>query len=183
MSSIPGVTRAAGPEGGAEVDQTPTATDSGYFITYAPADALDAPRIAAREATYPNSTTEAAHIRATDEAVFDRVRPFEQHLVQMAESHLAHGGQKMQEVVGLIEELEDIRSELRAGGDTAALAKRYNVARAKIQRSSSVLRGLEKSTDTLRVKAADPLAAAQEVISKMPRSSFNPVNPAAYLDR
>lgn len=176
-------TRVAGPGDIAEEEAQVTGEGTFFDARVAP-DVLDRARLEARTATYPNSAAEAAYIRAVDEAVFDRVREYERlSLIPGAQKELARGAERTSEAVGLMDDLDAIRDELRQGGNTADLAKRYNTLRLKANRLTTVLSGLSKNADTSRAKLADPVAAAQKVLSIMPLRTFRPIDPTPYLDR
>ncbi|MDH6237899.1 hypothetical protein [Cryobacterium sp. CG_9.6] len=175
MSNIPGVKKVESPEGG-ELDQTPSVQPSGYFPTYVSDEALDQPRIAARNATYPNSEVERRTVAAVDEEVFDRVRPMEQIITAQAESHVARGKASVEAAFSLLQELEAVRDDLRRGKDTSELTRRYTKLCREVERVRGLQQSYSRSADSLRAKVADPIAATQRTLSMMPRDNFRPIN-------
>lgn len=176
-NNIPGVNKASGPEGGEASASPRPPQPEGYFVNSPPADVLDQARLAVRNATYPNSTVEAAYIAAVDEAVFERVRPLEQLVVGQAKTHVARGKESVENAEKVLAELEAIRDDLRRGKDSAELTRRYTRLRYDVEKMRSVQQSYGKLADTLRTKIADPVAATQKVIAMMPVSSFNPITP------
>jgi hypothetical protein len=176
MSSIPGVQKVDSPEGH-EAEQSEPAPQAGaYFPTYVPGDALDMPRIAARNATYPNSEVERRTIAAVDDEVFDRVRVMEQLITEQAENHIARGTASVDSAFSLLQDLEAVRDDLRRGKDTTELTRRYVKLRYEVERMQGLQQSYGRSAEALGAKVADPIAATQKTLSMMPRDNFQPID-------
>jgi hypothetical protein len=176
MRAIPGVQKVNGPEGQETEQAVPSSQAGAYFVTHVSEDALDAPRIAARKATYPNSEVERRTIAAVDDEVFDRVRVMEQMNTAQAESHVARGTASVEGAFAVLQELEAVRDDLRRGKDTAELTRRYVKLRADVQRMQGLQPSYGRLAEALRAKVADPVAATQKTLSMMPRDSFRPID-------
>ncbi|PXA68534.1 hypothetical protein [Cryobacterium arcticum] len=176
MSTIPGIKKVDSPDG-SDVEETQPAVQPGhYFVTSVAEDALDAPRIAARNASYPNSEVERRTIAAVDDEVFDRVRPMEQVIAAQAEEHVSRGRTSVEGAFALLRELEAVRDDLRRGQDTAELTRRYTKLRHEVDRMQGLQQSYGRSAASLRAKIADPIAAVQKTLSMMPRENFRPID-------
>ncbi|WP_104195220.1 hypothetical protein [Cryobacterium sp. M25] len=176
MKKITGVRKVDSPEGDDIEQVQPAVEQGGYFLTYCPEDALDEPRMAARDASYANSEVERRTIAAVDEEVFDRVRPMEQMITAQAESHVARGKSSVEGAFALRQELEAVRDDLVRGKDVVELTRRYTRLRGEVEKMRRLQQSYGKSTDSLAAKVADPIAATQRTLSLMPRSNFQPIN-------
>ncbi len=113
-----------------------------------------AARVAARQASYPNSTVERDTIRKVDDAVFDRVRPFEQEMVRNAREWIGNADVHDQAGSALEDALrEDVR-RLADRSDTTVdqdLAARY---RALARDAEKAIRQLEAQATHAEFTAA-----------------------------
>jgi hypothetical protein len=155
---------------------------------------LDGPRVVARESGYRNSTDEREMIAAIDKAAFDRVRPVEQFFINQAERLAAETTQPnpvngKPGTIGTADEvitgLYAVVTELERGASASELAERFKSLqnRARQELLPKIARTQHAIETTHLPRLEDPYAAAQDIIAKMPYSSFRPLDPARYIDR
>lgn len=147
-----------------------------------PANIIDRTRREARQRAYANSTIEAATIKATDLACWDRVRAQEAQVIQQSAAFLERNEGRVAQSLSYMDQLEDIKQRLRNGEDTQTVAKDFRKLERTIRsREVSVMRGLAKQSETLAAKIADPVANAQRILSRMPRDFWQPLPLQKYM--
>lgn len=190
-------TRVSGPDTTtpeAPADDTARYRDTGgSIVNPIGPNQLDGPRVAAREASYRNSTEERDQIAAMDEAAFERVRPMEQFFINQGE-RLAAEITESDPINGkpgtvpaadaLATELYALVTELERGASASDLAERFKSLqnRARHELLPRITRH-QRAIETTMPRLEDPYAAVQDTIAKMPFSSFRPLDASRYIDR
>jgi len=147
-----------------------------------PRDFLDNARINARTATYPNSTTEAAHVAAVDAAAFDRVQKFEAHLIANAEGTVLQSRAVNAEADDISKRLYDLEKDVRQGrinSDDAAVE--FETLRRHADNMRNRIARTLHQVETDEAKVSDPYQHAQRVMATMPTQSVRPLNPSALM--
>lgn len=142
---------------------------------YSPAVAADPEvfRIHAREETYPNSAAEKAEIQRVDDAVFDRVRIYENSLVASSQTLMERGAALTRESVKVEEAVrEEVRYELdRSRSDIKQVAERYAALETRAQGQIDALERLAREAEWLAEKADNPYAAYRALVVRYPALS------------
>lgn len=173
------------------VDQTPNNLRRKYEqnvgpVQYIPETRLDDIRLEAYYGTaYPNSHVEEQTLAAVDRAIAERVqRAAASHLDQAAHLLETEGAPKLigpretpnalAKADAHLTELAAIRQELRAGKtSTAELAQRYEKVRKAMQnRDGHALVALSNKATSIKERVADPKAAVERTLSRMPLSMW-----------
>lgn len=172
--------------GGAPVDPSSAtaqaASMGAMLINPVGPGALDGPRMAAREALYGNSELERKTIAAYDDAAFDRVRRTETSLRESAETSMQRNAKHVETAENVAGRLLTLAKDLRRGKvsvEDAATEYQRLQALAKDTQSRLERAAHEAARHTERL--SDPYAATQNLIAKMPRSSFVGLDPSRFI--
>lgn len=175
------IKRVAGPNGGnlpeGEIDtvEDPAPAGETYFDQRVQRDVIDSTRAQARAATYTNSTVENQTIKAVDAALFERVRAMERFQVEQAEGWMDRNRERVGGVLTLSERIEAIQIRLDKGEDPEALAKEFKTLELEARRAKQVLTSHVAEARRMSGNLADPIAAAQKILSMMPRATWQPL--------
>lgn len=142
---------------------------------YSPAVAADPEvyRIHAREESYPNSVAEQAEIKRVDDAVFDRVRIYENSLVDSSGALIERGAALAK---GATDIERAVREEIRylldnTRVDLKKVADRYTALRSRAQEQIDALERLAREAEWLAEKANEPYAAYRALVVRYPALS------------
>lgn len=142
---------------------------------YSPAVAADPEvyRIHAREESYPNSVAEQAEIKRVDDAVFDRVRIYENSLVDSSQALIERGVALARNATNIERAVrEEIKYPLdSARVDLKAVAERYTALRSRAQEQIDALERLAREAEWLAEKANEPYAAYRALVVRYPALS------------
>ena len=151
---------------------------------------LDGPRIRAREAHYGNRQAEVKAVMDIDQAAFDRVRALEQYMIGRAENFIEdmNGSRKgigpkrpglIDTAEDIVTNLNDLVTELERGATASALAERFVALQNDAMHAAlpKLLRAMNEAEGHLP-RMQDPYSATQDIVAKMPHSSFRPIVPA-----
>ncbi|PZF57056.1 hypothetical protein DEJ23_08940 [Curtobacterium sp. MCSS17_008] len=142
---------------------------------YSPAVAADPEvyRIHAREESYPNSVAEQAEIKRVDDAVFDRVRIYENSLVESSQALIQRGVSLAKDATNIERAVrEEVKYPLdSARVDLKAVAERYTALRSRAQEQIDALERLAREAEWLAEKANDPYAAYRALVVRYPALS------------
>jgi hypothetical protein len=129
---------------------------------------LEAIRLAARTANYPNTETERANIARVDGEVFDRVRTHERHLLENANAFMHENTAELQAAASFSNALdEDVIYALDSrDADAGAIADRFEKLRSGIMLSISTLERLAQQADWHAAKVDDPYGNYLALVSK-----------------
>lgn len=157
---------------------------------YISGDIYDRIRLEARESAYPNSQAEAATIAEVDRRIFERIQGHERRTIDQAEHLIAAEDHRavnartneptrnaIQRAEAHVTALLDLRDELGTGRkSTAELADQYTRIKTAITvRDGHALVALRDKAEGLRRKVADPVAAAQRTLTRMPANLWRPL--------
>ncbi|QEO15611.1 hypothetical protein FLP10_15125 [Agromyces intestinalis] len=128
-------------------------------------------RLEARTQTHPNAATEREITRAIDEAVFSRVRTYEESIAAAVDEFVA---QKETDVVAATELRQAIREEIEyplldRHRPTPQLAARYDELRRSAEVAISELERAASEAEWHLERAKDPYAAFSDLMTKWPR--------------
>jgi hypothetical protein len=142
---------------------------------YSPAVAADPEvyRIHAREESYPNSVAEQAEIKRVDDAVFDRVRIYENSLVDSSGALIERGAGLVKDATNIERAVrEEVKYELDSSRvDLKKAAERYTALRSRAQEQIDALERLAREAEWLAEKANDPYAAYRALVVRYPALS------------
>ena len=155
---------------------------------------LDGPRIAAREASYRNSTEERDQIAAIDKAAYERVRSLEQFFINHGERLAAeiHDPDPVNGRPGTVGAADALATDLYAlitalerGASASDVTEQFKVLqnRANAEVLPRISRQRRAIEETHLPRLEDPYAAVQDTIAKMPFSSYRPLDPSRYIER
>lgn len=122
----------------------------------------------AHSATYPNSATEEAAIRAVEKNVSERVQYFEGVLRQQTSDHLARTAPLRQRADALYAELSELRRQIERHGLTDELRARYLQIDDQIRQVIPSALAAMQSADAIAAKAEDPFAALNRLFEVFP---------------
>ena len=127
-------------------------------------------RVQAREQTYPNAAAEAEVTRAIDDAVFSRVRAYEQSIAQAVDEFVAEKETDLAAAMGLQYAVrEEIEYPLLDGErPTPEMARRYDDLRRSIEFAISELERAASEAEWHLVRANDPYATWVGLLTKWP---------------
>lgn len=152
-------------------------------------------RLAAREAAYPNSQAEADTVAEVDRRVFERIQGHERRTIDQAEHLIASEDRRainartneparnaIQRAEAHVSALLDLREELKAGRkSTAELADQYTrIKNAITTRDGHALLVVRDKAESLRRRVADPVAAAQRTLTRMPANLWRPLGVGGF---
>lgn len=142
---------------------------------YSPAVAADPEvyRIHAREESYPNSVAEQSEIKRVDDAVFDRVRIYENSLVDSSGALIERGAALVKDATNIERAVrEEVKYELDSSRvDLKKAAERYTALRSRAQEQIDALERLARESEWLAEKANDPYAAYRALVVRYPALS------------
>lgn len=160
---------ALAPDGQPYQPLPPRVTENAYFDARVPKNVIDNLRKSVRERFYGSSTEEADTIRKIDEEVFEKVRLAEQFQIDRADNLLERNKGRVGAALTYTERIDDLRARLRAGEDTATIAKEFNALERDIRtREINVLRGMAVEADGIGASLADLVEHAQRLYALMP---------------
>jgi hypothetical protein len=152
-----------------------TPTSDSYFDQRVTSDIIDATRRQVRTASYPNSQVEAQTIKAVDDALFERVRAIERFQIEQADGFLERNKARVGASLTLSERIDSIRIRAENGENPDALAKEFKTLEMEARREMRVLTGHASNARRMSNNLADPIAHAQNILSKMPSRSWQPL--------
>ncbi|PYY44018.1 hypothetical protein DEJ03_12690 [Curtobacterium sp. MCLR17_043] len=143
---------------------------------YSPAVAADpeAYRIHAREESYPNSVAEQTEIKRVDDAVFDRVRVYENSLVGSSQALVERGTVLTRETTQVEQSIrEEVEYALdhESRTDLKQVAARYTALHSRAQQKIDELERLAREAEWLAEKAEDPYGAYRSLVVRYPALS------------
>lgn len=132
---------------------------------------LDGIRLAARQATYPNTEAETKAVTEVEQQIDHMVREHENNLVGMADAVLAEGNSVLESADNLRTELRDLYTDLeRAGADAGVdLAKRYQSISGRLRMRIEKLRRVQRDAEFQADKVADPYGSLDYIRRKYPQ--------------
>lgn len=130
---------------------------------------LDRLRIAAREATYPNSTVETKTVEDLERSITEKVRQHENDLVTTA-TFVHDGGERVLAVTDeLLGEMSDLLSDVERSGADASLAARYQNLRGRMTQRIAELERVEREAEFHANKVLDPYGSLEKLRQKYPQ--------------
>ncbi|MFM9920603.1 hypothetical protein [Lacisediminihabitans sp. H27-G8] len=127
-------------------------------------------RLNARARKYNNSADERAAVTAVDEAVFDKVRQVEAWTVENANTFLAASQGSLSEAAQLSDEMSALRNDLDYTDRVAPreAGARYAVLQSRVAEVNAKLDRIDRESEWLEEKAADPYANYLGMLEKFP---------------
>jgi hypothetical protein len=129
-----------------------------------------AARVSVRLAQYPNHEVERRSIQSVDEQVFDRVRAYEQLMVQGARAFEERTTQVRRDAADVAVELADMTREIESGelelnGETA---ERWDKLRLRAEQAAKRLRSTLAESRFHAARTADPYGQFVSLIRRYP---------------
>ena len=132
---------------------------------------LDGIRLAARQASYPNTEAEIKAVTEIDQQVDIMVRAHETNLVGVAAEVLAEGDNALAAADELRGELRDLYTDLERAGVHAgpALAKRYQSISGRLRMRIEKLGRVQRDAEFHANKISDPYGSLDYIRRKYPQ--------------
>jgi dsDNA-binding SOS-regulon protein len=128
-------------------------------------------RVAARYLRYANTEEERENLTRVDREAFDKVIPYERHLVDVAQDNVARIQRAQAEAVALIADMrERITEAANAGREVDRdFVHEFDVLRRRAEGLAKTLHALERGSARTIAKCEDPYRAYVDLTEKWPQ--------------
>lgn len=128
-------------------------------------------RVAARYLRYANSEEERENLTRVDREAWDKVRPYERHLVDTAHAEVERMQRAQREAVALVAEMRERITDAASSGREVnrEFAKEFERLRRRAEELAKSLNAMQSGSARTAEKCDDPYSSYVALVEKWPQ--------------